>query len=393
MNKPLLIFFLVFSFKTFCYDFENIERVGVKSAKGIDFNRLNNFDFNEDGVEDKVICRSDHYVKIKNGKNLKRNIYSWKGLRRKRNKGRHVRYLTSCDVVKIKGERPMVFISLYWRTSSWVSRSKQFVIFHNGRKYRKQAIKIDENTYWGAVRSVKCAKYPERVRKKGYRKGVLCFFADYAADNYNRSALVKFELSKDKKSVIGKDLSGSSDLLWQNGHRGTNIYTFTVSPGWASNQRDGGFMMDSAFLDFNGDRLIDFLTIGQHAKVRAHRMVLDRSRPEGIRFETTELTQANKYYDMTEFMKLKPLNFDDAKIGKTGCVHFGMELEKPSDRDHIRCFKNGRWVIYHYPVKFNSNYNSADFGRDEKGRIIVRTKKHFHKEGKVPKTLYFRIPK
>ena len=91
-----------------------------------------------------ISSNSKHYIKIIDGKS-KELIHSWKGLPNKRNNGNDTRYVTSCEIVSMRGEKPMVFISLYWRTKNWIARSDQYVFFHNGKRYINRKVNTNSS--------------------------------------------------------------------------------------------------------------------------------------------------------------------------------------------------------------------------------------------------------
>lgn len=383
MNKKLMLllcFILFASGNTYAFKFHDIKKVPNKVGADLDYAYRNYFDFNKDGTPDKVSCSLNHFVRIKDGKTNK-DIYSWVGpekFRDFKNGWTHKKVLSGCEIVEMPDGRPIVLISNFWDTFKnkephWRARSYQWVIYHNGKKFINRPIKIDEDfIYSGVTRSIKCDKYPQQLVNQGHNPGVLCFFADYAADTFNRTVLLKLEQSTDKRTIIAKDLTASAlGAPWTGGARGTNIYTMPVGAGWSPNQRDGAFMMDSAFVDSNRDNLVDLVTIGQHAKLRAHRMVLDSSKREGLRYVTTELTQANRSSDMTEFIKISAV---DKRLSKksTPCVYISLENEGRG-RDHIRCFHDNRWVMYDLPKKFNSSYTNARIQFDKKLGLIIKT--------------------
>ncbi len=362
------------------FQFHAIKKVANSVGANLNYNYLNYFDFNEDGTPDRVSCNLNHFIRIKDGKTNK-DLYSWAGpekFRDFKNGWTHRKVLSGCEIVVMPNGRPIVLISNYWDTflnnrPYWRARSYQWVIYHNGKKFVHAPIKMDNNTiYSGVSRSVKCDKYPQKLVNQGYRPGALCFFADYASDNYNRTALFKLEQSTDMKTIVAKDLTASSiGAPWSGGALGTNIYTMGVGAGWASNQRDGAFMMDSAFVDINKDKLPDLVTIGQHAKLRSHKMIIDHTKREGIRYETTALTQARKGIDMTEFIKVTAVDKRLPRIDLP-CVYISLENEGIG-RDHIRCFHSNRWVVYDLPQKFNSSYKNARIKYDSKLGLVIKT--------------------
>lgn len=391
----LMSFFLLNQIQAF--QFHNIQRIKNTVAVDLDYNIYNDHDFNGDKTKDRVICNPNHYLQIKDGKTNKL-IFSWYGPQRfvKDNATwSRRRVFSGCEVVQMPGGKPIVLISNYWDTLKnnqpyWRARSAQFVAFHNGSKYVIKTLKYDnDKVYFGVSRSVKCHAYPWKLVSKGYNKGVLCFYADYAADSYNRTALFKLEQSNDKRAIIAKDVTNTLvGSPWRNGPNGTSIYSMPLGRGWASNQRDGAFMMDSDFLNFQGDGLIDLITIGQHAKVRAHRMIYDPSYSEGFRYSTSELTDAAKGVSPTEFIKVRSTKRFSANLN-TPCAYFSSEAGR-IERDHFRCFHNNRWVKYDLPIKFNSVYRNATMALHPTLGIIIKT--GFRNADNVMVDLKFKIP-
>ena len=367
------------SFSASAHNYSNIKRISNDVGKNLNFNYHDNFDFNGDGVKDKVRCSSKHFVKIINGKNNK-TIYSWAGPPKTRKvKGKtHNRAMPGCEIVRIPNKKyPLILPATFWNTHVWRANSDQWVIFYNYRdkKWTRQAITVNGfGKYRGVVRSVKCRRYPGKLVKKGYRHGALCFYSDYTADYTSRSALLKLEYRDYGSRLIAKDLTGSSGLHWRGGARGTSIWTYPVGYGWANNQRDGAFMMDSAWFDFNKDGLMDFMTVGQHASVRAHKMVYDSSKPEGIRYQTYRLTSANRYSEQTEFLKASALNRINRSIDSR-CAYLSGEREGRVQRDHLYCFKNGSFNKINMPGNFNSEYYNARIQKNKYGNLIIKTRR------------------
>ena len=133
-------------------------------------------------------------------------------------------------------------------------------------------------------------------------------------------------------------------------------------------------MMDSAFLDFNHDGLTDFVSVGQHAKLRIHKMVVDRSRNEGVRFSTQNLTSANAYTDMTEFLKVSSFNRLEPGLNAS-CLYFSGERSGANGYDQIRCFQNGAWRKHTLPLEFNSEYYNARIRLNHLGELILKTRR------------------
>ncbi len=393
----LVIFSLMLTSPVYAFQFHNIKRVNNSVGSGLDYNVYNNHDFNGDGAKDKVRCHPDKYLEIRNGKTNK-VFFSWNGPTRfvKDNDiWSRRRVFSGCEVVGMPGGKPVVLISNFWDTFKygkpfWRARSAQYIAYHNGRRYIVRALRYADNkVYYGVSRSVKCHAFPNKLVKKGYKRGLLCFYADYASDNYNRTALFKIEQSKDKKTILAKDVTASLvGTPWRNGANGTNIYTMPLGRGWASNQRDGAFMMDSSFFNFQKDGLVDLMTIGQHARVRAHRMIYDPRYKEGFRYVTTNLTDAAKGTSPTEFIKIRSTKRFGGKMN-TPCAYLSSESGKV-ERDHFQCFMDNRWVKFNLPRKFNSVYRNAVMSYHSKLGIIIKT--GFRNAKNEIVNLTFRVP-
>ncbi len=379
-NKKLLavaVYILLSAPKAFSYNFSNISRVSNARGNNLDFNFNNKFDFNGDGINDRVRCSLAKFVTITSGADQK-VLFEWDGpqkLRTTTSGDVYRRAVSGCEITMINSKTPVILISNFWITPNWRSDAPQYAVFRTSQGFVVRTLEVSNfGTYRGVVRSIKCGRYPRRMVTNGYKDGALCFMADYTQAELSRSAILKLEMSRDGNDIIAKDLSSTSGLLWSNGARGTSIWNFDVIDGFKSHQRDGGFMMDSAFLDYNNDGLIDFLTVGQHAKLRSHRMVIDSTRREGIRFVTNELTSVNSTNDMTEFLKITSFDRQEPNLD-VSCVYLSGESSDPNGHDHIRCFRNGTWSKRNLPINFSSEYYNARIRVSEKNTIIIKTRR------------------
>jgi hypothetical protein len=377
MRTILLTLLLSLSVSALAFDFSNIDRVSNNVGADLDFNFLNNFDFNGDGVNDQVRCNTETFVSIRDGHNGSL-LFSWDGPLKRRTTSSgavHTRTLSGCEIVEIDG-KPVIILSNFWNTEVWRAGAPQYLVYKVARSFVVRDLEVQGfGQYLGVARSIKCGQYPNALVRMGYRNGALCFIAEYTQADESRSALLKLELNQDGATILAKDLSPTSDLLWAGGVRGTSIWGFPVGHGFASNQRDGGFMMDSAFMDFNRDGLTDFATVGQHAKLRIHKMVIDRSRREGVRFTTQELTSANSYTDMTEFLRVSSFNKLQPNLNSS-CLYFSGEHSDSNGYDHIRCFRNGSWIKYNLPINIVSRYYNAVARTNGSGDLILKTRNY-----------------
>ncbi len=367
------------NFASTSFDFLNIARAPNNLGDNLDYNVLNDFDFNGDGIKDTVRCTLQNFVSITDGK-TNQSIFSWEGplgTRTLDSDAVHTRAFSGCDIVKINASTPIIILANYWNTPVWRAGSPQYVVFKTGNRFVVRELTVAGfGTYYGVARSIKCSPYPQALVNLGYKDGSLCFIAEYTAAYLSRSALLKLELSADGASILAKDLTPSSDLMWENGVAGTSIWGFPVGYGFASNQRDGAFMMDSAFVDFDQDGLVDFMSAGQHAKLRAHRLVFDKARPEGVRFLTQNLTNADIRTDMTEFLKITSFDRQEPNLD-VPCVYLSGERTRSGNGfDQIRCYNRGVWTKYPLPMDFFSEYYNARIKLSAKGdAIIIKTRR------------------
>lgn len=349
----------------------DIREIDLEKARGLDFNRRAQFDLNNDGVKDIVKCSGKHWIQIIDGK-TKRKLHSWSGPANK-NAPNFNRYLAGCEIVKV-GNRHAIFLANHsrWKSNSWLKTADQLVVYYDGSRFVRSLVNIEGfGKMRGAIRRVNCHTYPEKLVKLGYKPGALCFAADYAADYYNRSALLKLEFSGSR--LIFKDISGSSGMPWKKGVRGTSIWGFRVGSGFSSNQRDGAFMMGSAFFDYDRDGIVDFVTVGQHASLRAHKIIADKSRAEGIRVSTSFIYKTSRN-GLSELLNVKGFNNFDERV-KIPCFYTsgeGHEGGLSSEGDRVYCYERGSWVRKNLPRVLSSQYANAQIRPVGGGRLYIK---------------------
>ena len=355
-------------------------------------------DFNGDGNQDSFSCSKEVFFQITNGtKTLKK----WDGPAEKsgkinigdpsrKAKWRQMVY-SGCDAAPMGNGKSILLLGHFWSTyykeggkNIWKQRGFPWVVFHDGTRFIRKTIKIEGQTkpYRGATRSIKCHAYPDELVKMGYKPGALCFLSDYALTltGGTYTTLLKLEYSGDGKDIVFKDISKAFGGLWSGGSLGTPFSAFSVGPGFSTyNQHDGAYMMDSAFVDFDKDGLVDLFTVGQHASMRAHNMTIDASYAEGFRFDTTVINSVSKYNgEMTDALRVRSIS--KYLPLKSTCVYISGE----DKTDHIRCFHSDKWVKYNLPKHNKSLGYNAKIGLHKRG-LIINTKHN----GKL---VQFKIP-
>jgi hypothetical protein len=349
----------------------NIQLANPDLFRDINFDRLAEYDFNDDGINDIVDCRHSHFIRIRDGRNPRSLIYSWEGPQKIR--GTDTRRLATCEVAVVEGN-PVVLIGNNWRASNfWPGPALQYLIYKRGSEFVRKTLRVEDQSrnYSATVRDINCGPYPLRAVSLGHNPGALCFISTYPHNGKNFSALIKLEKDSDG-NIIVKDLSPSSNIMWNQGTLGTDDWTFPVIQGFSSRQGDGKFMMSSAFFDFNGDGLVDFVTVGQHANVRAHKMVIDSNHPEGIRFETEVVEPVGNRPRYTEYLKVRALSDIDKNISLP-CAYFSGEGHEGTF-DHIRCYRNQRWERINIPIEqFSSRDKNASIRANGDGKILIKT--------------------
>ncbi len=374
-----------------------VQLVDSNLARGVNFVKAFKADFNGDGVVDKLVCNGTNYsVTIFDGKKITDVLYRWDGpatntLITDPSKPTVISKLlyTGCEAVEIIPGRPSVVISQAYAhpTDGVRIQEGQYVLQNRGmttdgklRMVPRVVRTPDTKVYRVAARSVKCVPYPAQLVRAGNKEGALCFYAGYdqALPNGqygNKVALLKFE--EVDGALIAKDVTGSSGLIWKGGVSGTVMSTFpTYKNSSGSRKYDGLNMMGGAWLDYDTDGLPDLITVGQHASIRSSKMKLDRSKPEGISFTTSNILTASKS-SMTEFLSVAAFNEQDSRI-TLPCVYVTGEVANTNSLksydvpDHFRCFENGTWVTHMLPGKvYSSAMQGASIRRDTTGRTLI----------------------
>ena len=358
----------------------------------LDFKIHQQDDFNGDRFPDRVVCshvkvdgKHSINVEVKDGKNGK-EFFRWRWAKNRQvlSNGNKL-LLTGCDIVYLRKGRPSIILSTaYASPSAGVRvRAPQFIMFNrpSDNKLAARNIRVPgtSQNFTSAARSVKCTQVPRRLRNAGVKNGAFCFYAGYDSGlpfgrSYgNVTAFVKFEQGRGD-SLIVKDLTASSNLLWRGGMKGTELRYFNTIRMCSGGSRryDGLHMMGGAFLDFNRDGLTDLVTVGQHASARSHKMIFDSTRPEKIRFETRSIS--NVQTEMTEFLKVLSLD-ENEKHADSTCVYISGETSNScnSTPDHLRCFRNGRWeTSFPKGTRFSSAMASVGIKANGVGRYIIQ---------------------
>ena len=381
------------------FDTNYTQELHIDRSKGFNFDRRFMADFNGDGVKDRIHCDSANLIVfVRNGKNLKQNIFYWKGPHVRRLGNGSKRIFTGCEVLRFSNRHPSILVSTAYAHPVNGVRvpSEQFLLHNQGNRFVVKHLYAHLNgrnyRYKTASRSVKCHRYPKALVNRGYKPGFLCFFAGYDSPTPNgygtSAALIKIEERRDG-TIVGKDLTGSSGLLWSGGILGTYYKKFsTYRSETGSGKYDGLHMMDSAFLDYNSDGLVDLITVGQHSSVRASRMIIDRSKKEGIRFSTSNILTA-KSGNMTEFLTIQAFNEYDKSIGRKCLLLTGEQFDykrgsKANVHDHIRCFAGGRWRRHDFPVQYlTSEMTEPTIRKMPNGKIWIRVAQKIRKNGRT----------
>lgn len=319
-------------------------------------------DFSGDGIPDSVFCSNNKFVQIIDGK-TKKVFWEWAGPQIK-HQGSNNLTLTSCDVVLLGNGHPAVFISSLWSVPGWFAPSVQHMVYKKSPTVIAVRPLVNNNTfgiYRASGRSVQCARYPQTLVNRGYKPGALCFYAGYLHEEKTHTALFKIDLDANKEPVF-RDISASSGLLWMGGARGTEKRNLPRSQKCnGKGTTDGLFMMSGTFFDFNKDGLVDLMTVGQHASIRAHRMTFNANAAQGIRFVTTTVHQAGRGATQ-EFLRVTALNKFDPKITAT-CAHVSGEMYNGGScgggmKDQIICYNRtaARWERTNLPGPVSSEF-------------------------------------
>ena len=368
----LVMLFLFFGEKLLAQNFTEVEApIGTTNT-----DLLQKFDFNGDKVPDRVTYNGiSLIVSIKDGV-TGAEIFRWE-----RDDPAGESRFSSVDIVDIQKGFPSIIISGFRTVNGQGARGfdRQYIIFNNKGSLRTYMVtKPDGKNYATAGRSVQCTSYPQVLINKGYNPGALCFWAGYdgalgQGGSGTSTALVKIESVNG--APVFKDITPTSDLPWIMGMSGTPLNNFPTvhlcSGGGA--RYDGLHMMSGTFLDYDQNGLVDLVTVGQHASIRAHQMVLDTTRPEGIRFITKKIT--NPSQGMSEFLKVVALNKVETGY-KSNCVYVSGEIGGcNSTYDHLRCFENGSWHLKKLPgSEFSSAHLGAYLSGNGGGKIYLQAR-------------------
>lgn len=396
-NFGVITLLFLLSFSTYSWQYGKMKKVSESKYPGTFSTKLMSVDWDGDRVNDEVKCSSVSWVRIVSGK-TKKTIYLWNGKREEKRNGRLMkRKIAGCDLVKVKDKGRVVIIATFYQDSRGERYPAPQLVLHkpNG-KYRVEGLrKSNGNVFWGVIRGVDCIRYPEKLRKKGYGDGALCFFAGYRqSDKKTRTAVVK--VTRNNYKVRIQDLSSNGGFIWDDGLSGTRYKFGTYRSCSGSNKVMAYNMMDGAFVDYNRDGLPDIVTVGQHDSVRAFTMVHDSRKPQGISFKQSIVHQARKG-QMTEFLRVTAINKDFINPGATSCVYISGEHKTSNEcgkvTDHIRCYHSGKWRYYDVPGGISSMYNNPVMSRRGDKLIIKGTHQRIIKGGykSVPFTL--EVPK
>lgn len=360
------------------------------TAKNLEFSPLATVDFDKDGIADPVSCGAEG-VKIVSGRAATKTIYQWSAPSQARDDGAIFR-VPKCEIVELSPGRPSILQAGLWEIPNrarWAS--SQYVFLNTGRGFRRLALPSPKgDAYQAVARAVSCTSYPDALVKRGFRPGALCFYAAYNdTSGVTHTALVKIEV--DGRRLITKDLSFTSGLPWAGGMSGTHASEFRLFEyGDGRKRHDGLHMRDGAFMDFDRDGLPDLIAAGQHASLKAARMIVDPAQAEGVSFDVRDIATA-AVGEMSEFLRVVPVNLLEKDLGLP-CVHVSGELlgrHFGGVPDHLRCYQNGAWTRVDFPSVFTSRHRGGHVRRDSAGRWLLRTF-DFNYRGKI-ETLVFEL--
>lgn len=369
---------------------QTIRNATATELKDVQFTQHNQDDFNRDNVPDKLICnmvtiknKRRINIEIKDGKTNKTFFkWNWDEKRAVRPDGSKL-ILTGCDIVHLAFKRPSIILSTAYASPKYGVRVRapQFII-HNqpNNKLVPKHIFIPgrKEFFTSASRSVKCTQVPYKLRQAGAKNGALCFYAGYDSGlPLNRgygtvTALVKFEQGVGNSFIV-KDLTSSTKLPWSGGMLGTHMNRIrTVRMCNGAGKYDGLHMMSGAFVDYNRDGLKDLVTVGQHASIRSHQMVIDKRYPEKFYFKNAYISDVRS--GMSEFLRVISLD-ENEQQASSSCVYISGEKFNGcgSVPDHMRCFKNGKWeTSYPHGPRFSSTLGFLSVKANGKGKYVVK---------------------
>ncbi len=353
------------------FDFQNSVNVlnSVMDDQRLDFNHNNRFDYNGHGGNDKVVCKTSHFLKIyKRGSAVE--IADWSGPEIAN------RVLTSCEAVKLPGsEHPIIIFTLYDKTN-WVDPTYQYVFYHDGNQYKTKKIWVQGYGHYQApIRGVSCTEPPVRYVAAGGKDGVLCFFAAYSHGGVNRSALLKIEYNDAGDNIRFEDHTPGSGLPWTGGVAGTSDSSFPIGDGFSNMQRDGMYMMDAAFAKLSTGKHV-MITVGQHASIRAHWLRTNPLSPNLIEFTNEHVTYPNKGEEMTEFLRVVHLGENESSLANLPCFYFvGDDTNNVPVPAHIRCndYQQAGWKTYTFPLNSFSSTKKTGALLNENGDLVIKS--------------------
>jgi len=154
-------------------------------------------------------------------------------------------------------------------------------------------------------------------------------------------------------------------------------------------------MMDGDFVDADQDGLPDLVTVGQHASIRFHKMVLDPQTPAGFRFETSKITQAGRNVNQ-EYLRVLNLNDQEKKL-KSRCVYITGEHEETcngnSMQDRIWCLEDDGWQDYDLPHNTNSAMSLGRARLADDGTLVIKARHWRWRDQSQRVDRYFRVPR
>ena len=300
-------------------------------------------DFTGDGVPDKVVCRIKHHddsgVEIYDGITEK-HWYSWTVPEYTQGTANQKRRFTDCHVTDLEPGRPAIFFAAARLAPNGKLRENDYQRFlyrndNGGLTHAIVQTRIGTN-YQANARTVKCAPYPQNLVDKGYKPGLLCFWAGYdcnTRDGYGtQTAIVKIEYNNG--NFIYKDISASSGTPWTGGTTGTGMHRL---PYYDGSYQYLYLQWTGPVLDYDRDGYPDLMTGAAHSDHAIFKMVYDSSRSEGIRFQKSVISKGSYIYDIQSFMETEP------SLDST-CLYISDGKSVNGRQDHILCYQNGGWV-------------------------------------------------
>lgn len=359
----------------------------------VDFTKHLTNDFNRDGIIDRLICgnvkingQSRLNVRIIDGKSGL-DLYKWNGYAGQSVGGDgRVQKLTSCDIVNLRPHFPSIVMSTVYDIPGYGYRgiSRQYLIQNTATTTNQFAVKVQtikipnsDSNFASAARNVKCTQVTNFFKQRGYADGAYCFYAGYdgaipGGGSGTVTAFVKFQHGSNNSLVV-KDLTNSSGLMWNGGMRGTYLSRFPSAKLCnGSAKYDGLHMMGSAFVDFDRNGTPDFISIGQHASLRLHKMIYNAGKNEGVQFQTSTIDPQGS--GMSEYLRIQSFE-EDEYSAKSNCVYISGERSNncTDTPDHFRCFKDNKWQTF-YPEggKFSSTMGTMSIKATGQGALAIK---------------------